>query len=144
MQQSNLTQNSRNQYATSALAQATEGTKHVDKEEERSFTEDETDELVEIVTSSSASRSVREKITSDASPLPMEPPRRLFPSDQTGRLDNAVLRSGQLPAYGLKMASTSAQVERHGDTEGSSAGRRKRLKISNARPIHIGEEFGAC
>lgn len=142
MQQSNLTLNAQNLDATSESAQATEGKEHENNEEERSLTEDETDELVDIVNSSSASRSVRQGITSGVALMPMDPPMRLFPPDQTGRLNYSALRSGlkKSPVYGSPTASTSAQGERHGDNGGTWAGRRKRMKNSNARPFHIGED----
>lgn len=142
MQESNLTLNSQSLCATSASAQATEGKEHEKNEELRSLTEDETDELVNIVASSSASRSVRRGITSGGALLPMDPSGHLFPPDQTGRLNNSALRSGldKTPVCGSTTASTSAQEEIHGDNGGTWAGRRKRMKINNAWPIHIGED----
>lgn len=130
----------------STSTQATDGEEIElkDREEERSATENETDELVDVVPSSSASRSVRRGITcgSGVVPLPMDAPKRPLPSDQTQKWSNAALQRGlsKLPVYDSIMAPTAPQGKIDGDDEGSSAERFKRRKISNTKPTSVGED----
>ncbi|SLM33351.1 Zinc finger, RING/FYVE/PHD-type [Lasallia pustulata] len=89
LRQSNVSPNSQIPHAMSASTQATDGkeTEHGDKDEEVGDTENQTDELVEIMPSSSAPKSSRWKNISGSStvPLPMGPPKRPLPSDHTQR-----------------------------------------------------------
>ena len=89
LRQSNVSPNSQIPQEMSASTQATDGrqTEHGDKEEEAGDTENETDELVEVMPSSSAPKSSHWKNISGARtvPLPMGPPKRPLPSDHTFR-----------------------------------------------------------